>query len=110
MANQIKEYLFENIQVNRNRDLVIELYDINKYFFQFQWTDVTGTGTIEVLASNDGINFTPVKYSDQNMILTISTASGDSSIADYIGHTAKYLCFRLSDFTDGYFSGKLNLI
>jgi hypothetical protein len=111
IINQGKEYKFEPLRVDREKIFCVEMYNISKYFFSFTWEGVIGSGTIEVLATNDGINFVTMKYGDdQDMILAINTASGSSHFADYIGHASKFLCFKLSGFTDGYFNGTLNVI
>ena len=111
IINQGKEYLFEPIQLNKEKILCVEVYNINKYLFSFSWEQVVGVGIIEVLATNDGLNFIPMVYGDnQPMILTIDIENGFSHFADYIGHNAKYLCFKLSGFTDGYLKGIVNFV
>jgi hypothetical protein len=106
-----KEYIFEKIRVDKERILCVSVKNINKYYFQFDWENVIGVGTIEVMATNDGINFSVMKYGDDvDMILNIDTADGASYFADYIGHNAKYLCFKITGFTDGYFKGTINFV
>ena len=111
IVNEGKEYIFDNIQVDKEKILCVQIRNINKYYFQFTWENIIGVGTLEVLATNDGINFSLMKYGDdQEMVLNIDSVSGESHIADYIGHNSKYLCFKLSGFTDGYFKGTVNFV
>ena len=111
LVNEGKEYTLDPIQLDGEKIIYIEIFNINKYYFSFTWENIVGVGTLEVLATNDKVNYSLMKYADdQDMILNIDTANGSSHIADYIGHNSKYLCFKFSGFIDGYITGTINFI